>query len=209
TSRRKLLTMASTITIEVTGYHDKPISQSIHADFDEKGGTIGRGPENTLVLLDPERKISRTHATLTFAGGRFTLKDQGSIAPVVLNGRPLGNGNEAPLAPGDEIRIAGYAMTVRGAPQVTEEPRIAQAPIPETKEPEPLVAEAKVEAEVAEPLAAEAAAGTQSTKPGEQPPPAVETEMPEPVLSWTSQDAPGSVDATTIILAAASAPDEE
>src|SRR4030095_13803785 len=49
------------ITIQVTSYHDKPIAQSISADFDDKGGTIGRSPENTLVLLDPERKISRVH----------------------------------------------------------------------------------------------------------------------------------------------------
>src|SRR5262249_37454907 len=157
-----------------TGYHDKPISQSIHADFDEKGGTIGRAPESTLVLLDPERKISRTHATLRFAGGRFTLKDQGSTAPSELNGRPMANRNAAPRARGEEIRLAGYAMTVRGAPQVTEEPGIAQTPIPETNHPEPLAAKAGIEAEVTEPLAAEAAAGTQSTKPGEQPPPAVE-----------------------------------
>src|SRR5689334_16716984 len=109
TSRCTLRIMANTLPNEVIGYHDKPLPQSIRADFDESGGTIGRSPENTLALLDPERKISRTHATITFSGGRFMLKDQGSIAPVVLNGQPLGNGNEASLAPGDEIRIAGYA----------------------------------------------------------------------------------------------------
>ena len=52
------------ITIEVTAYNAKPVSLPIRAEFGADGGTIGRSPGNTLVLLDPDRKISRTHATL-------------------------------------------------------------------------------------------------------------------------------------------------
>jgi type VI secretion system FHA domain protein len=36
------------------------------------------------------------------------------VVPVLVNGRPLGNGNESPLAGGDEIRIASYTMRVVG-----------------------------------------------------------------------------------------------
>src|SRR4051794_1677506 len=100
------------ITIRVTGYNGKPVSQPICADFDKMGGTIGRSPENTLVLLDLDRKISRTHASLSHGADGFVLRDQGSIVPVILNGQAIGNGREAPIAPGDEIRIANYVMTV-------------------------------------------------------------------------------------------------
>jgi type VI secretion system FHA domain protein len=178
----------SKITIDVIGYHDKPISQAVHADFGDKGGSIGRAPENTLVLLDPERKISRTHATLSFNGTEYILKDQGSLSPVVLNGQPLGNGREAFIEPGDEIRIAGYTMRVRGAeaaakPVAEERPPIAPSAPPVT----------------ASAVSEEAAAATE---------PSMETELPEPVLSWTSAAQHGAVEAvTTIILAPAAMPD--
>lgn len=90
--------------------------------FDELGGTIGRLETNQLVLPDTERVISRTHAQVVFRGGRFALIDRGSNA-VVHNGRPLGNGNEAFLAPGDEIQIGGYLISVTsGAAAKVEDP---------------------------------------------------------------------------------------
>jgi type VI secretion system FHA domain protein len=103
------------LTVNVTTLNGQALTQPICADFGETGGTIGRSPENTLVLTDPDRKISRTHATVAFRDGVYTLRDQGSVVPVLVNGRPLGNGNESPLADGDEIRISGYAMRVAGA----------------------------------------------------------------------------------------------
>jgi len=102
------------ITINVTALNAQALPQPLSADFGEAGGTIGRAPEHTLVLADADRKISRTHATVFFRDGRYTLRDQGSVVPVLLNGRPLGNGNESPLAGGDEISIAGYTMRVGG-----------------------------------------------------------------------------------------------
>ena len=32
--------------------------------------------------------------------------------PIAVNGRPLGNGKEALLQPGDEVLVGGYAMRV-------------------------------------------------------------------------------------------------
>jgi len=103
------------ITITVTAHNARPVAHPASASFDESGGTIGRGPENTLVLLDPDRKISRTHATVAFRDGRYILRDQGSVAPVVLNQQPLGHGRESPLKGGDEIRIGTYILTVASA----------------------------------------------------------------------------------------------
>src|SRR5262245_57815752 len=104
------------ITIEVTAHNGKPLPHSLSAEFGETGGTIGRSPENTLVLLGPDRKISRVHAAILCQSGSYALRDQGSLVPVVVNGEPLGNGREVAIKPGDKIGIAGYSMSVAPAP---------------------------------------------------------------------------------------------
>ena len=100
------------LTLSVTTLNAQPLTDPLAAEFGDAGGTIGRAPENSLVLVDPDRKISRTHASVSFRDGTYTLRDQGSVVPVFLNGQPMGNGRELPLKNGDEIRIAGYAMRV-------------------------------------------------------------------------------------------------
>ena len=55
------------LTIRVISYKDAPVDTPVSAEFREDGGTIGRSPECTLVLPDPERVISRTHATVVHA----------------------------------------------------------------------------------------------------------------------------------------------
>ena len=100
------------ITISVLAYNGKPLPQPLVADFDEMGGNIGRGEGNTLVLPDPERHISRTHAAIVFRAGAYAVRDQGTATPVYVNGQPLGNGREVPIVDGDEIRIGGYTLQV-------------------------------------------------------------------------------------------------
>src|SRR5512137_2118548 len=100
------------LTITVVRFKDGPVDPPASAEFREQGGTIGRSPESTLVLADPDRIISRTHAVVSYAGGRFLLKDQGTTVPVLINGRPIGKGREQVVNAGDELRIAGYAMRI-------------------------------------------------------------------------------------------------
>jgi predicted component of type VI protein secretion system len=106
---------ASMLTIKVLSYKDVPVDQPIAAEFRSEGGTIGRSPESTLLLPDPDRIISRTHAVVIHDAGRFMLRDQGTTVPVVVNGRPVGKGRDHPLADGDEVRIATYVMRVEAA----------------------------------------------------------------------------------------------
>ncbi len=105
------------LTITVITYKDTPVGQTIRAEFREEGGTIGRSPESTLILPDPDRIISRTHAIIAHAGGRFTLRDQGSTVPVIVNGAAVGKGHDRLLTSGDELRIAGYVLLVEGPGQ--------------------------------------------------------------------------------------------
>ncbi len=100
------------LTITVLSYNEIAVNEPVKAQFDEKGGTIGRSPESTLQLPDPERIISRTHALILLQEGRFLLRDQGTTVPVIVNGRPVGRGRDHALAMGDELRIAGYALRV-------------------------------------------------------------------------------------------------
>ncbi len=100
------------ITIKVTSYDGKPLAEPLEAEFGDGGGAIGRAPGNTLVLPDPDRVISRAHALVFVRDGVFRLRDQGSAAPTVVNGQPVGNGRDVAIADGDELRIGRYAMTV-------------------------------------------------------------------------------------------------
>jgi len=99
------------IIITVASYNGAPLAQPLAAQFDELGGNIGRADNNQLVLPDPERSISRVHAQVVFRGGRYAIVDRGSN-PISVNGRPLGNGQEAPLQSGDQIQIGGYLMHI-------------------------------------------------------------------------------------------------
>jgi predicted component of type VI protein secretion system len=100
------------LTITIVHFKDSPVESPTAAEFREQGGTIGRSPESTLLLTDPDKIISRTHAVVVHQSGRFFLRDQGTTVPVIVNGRPVGKGREHPLVAGDELRIAGYTMRV-------------------------------------------------------------------------------------------------
>ena len=100
------------LIITVVQFKDAPVDAPAVAEFREEGGTIGRSPDSTLLLPDPERIISRTHAVVSHQGGKFFLRDHGTTVPVVVNGRPVGKGRDHPLAAGDEMRIGAYTMRI-------------------------------------------------------------------------------------------------
>lgn len=101
------------ITLTILTFNGGP-TERLSATFDELGGTIGRADTNQLILPDPERTISRVHAQVAFRNGGFALVDRGSN-PVLVNGRALGNGSEAPLKAGDEVQIGGYVLSVEAS----------------------------------------------------------------------------------------------
>lgn len=101
-----------TLRIAVISHNAVALDQPITAEFDG-GGTIGRAPGSTLMLPDPDRVISRTHAVVAMRDGAYVIRDQGSTVPLLLNGRPIGHGHESPMAAGDELRIGGYTLRVQ------------------------------------------------------------------------------------------------
>jgi len=103
------------IRIEVQTRSGQPMHE-LAADFDERGGTIGRAKESTLMLPDPQQHISRTQAVITFRAASCFLQDNGRALPTVVNGNPVGKGNEVPVRDGDHIDIGDYTLTVRLLP---------------------------------------------------------------------------------------------
>lgn len=82
------------------------------AQIDERGGTLGRSPDCTLVLIDEKRAVSRVHGQISFQNGQFLIEDQGTN-PLKVNGVPVGKGNNSPIADGDRIVVGPYSLAVR------------------------------------------------------------------------------------------------
>lgn len=79
--------------------------------FEIPGGTIGRGPDNALVLPDALKTVSRVHARIDCADGAWWLTDIGSN-PSRLNGRPVTPGVRTRLADRDRLEIGAYSLDV-------------------------------------------------------------------------------------------------
>jgi type VI secretion system FHA domain protein len=100
------------LLIRVMSFKGQPIGRDVSARFSEAGGTIGRGEHSTLVLPDPDRYISRTHAIISCLAGAFVVTDNGTKNPITLNGRPMGPGSQARLGHGDQIKLGDYLLEV-------------------------------------------------------------------------------------------------
>jgi hypothetical protein len=68
--------------------------------------TVGRSPECDIFLDDVT--VSRRHALVKQADGRFLIEDQGSLNGTFLNRRRI---ESAPLEDGDEVQIGKYKLT--------------------------------------------------------------------------------------------------
>ena len=68
--------------------------ETTHAEFELKGQTarIGRGPENEIVLEDPGKGVSRTHAVIRFDAGRYILVDNKSQNGIWVSGSRVPSG---------------------------------------------------------------------------------------------------------------------
>ena len=73
--------------------------------------TIGRAPDNLIVLEDPS--VSGRHAEIRLVGAAFHLKDLGSTNGTRVNGTAI---TEAKLAHGDRIRFGIRSASALGLP---------------------------------------------------------------------------------------------
>jgi FHA domain-containing protein/type VI secretion system protein len=94
--------------------------------LDHEGGTIGRAPDCTIVLADPQRNVSRLQARIDWREAGFLLIDCGSN-PTVLNERVLDGSREAVLHDGDRLRIGAYVLEVSIDAAAVSEPHTQTA----------------------------------------------------------------------------------
>ncbi|MBL1276979.1 MAG: type VI secretion system-associated FHA domain protein TagH [Ectothiorhodospiraceae bacterium] len=103
--------MPLAITILKSPQHVKN-SQS-QLTFSENGGTLGRGPDNTWVLDDPDKYMSSVHAQISFDNGQYMLTDLSTNGTFINEAaEPLGSGNTVALSEGDHFGISDYEFIV-------------------------------------------------------------------------------------------------
>jgi type VI secretion system FHA domain protein len=159
------------LTLCVLTYRNQPPQRSIFRKFSGVGGTIGRLDQNDLVLPDPERIVSRTHARVDFREGSYFLTSLGQN-PIDLNGRPLGPGGTAELAPGDRLTIGGYCIVADVQPDAPGEslPPQADALLNPSREPGGLDFPVSAEAESKMAFGIDLGGGAPASPKTERPP---------------------------------------
>jgi type VI secretion system FHA domain protein len=100
------------LIIRVTSYKGLPPSQEIRAQFDSQGGSIGRSPDNHLVLPDPEKYISRLHASILFTAGQYFIQDSSTGGTYLYDSDGLLQQTRAALHDGEKLRIGEYELVV-------------------------------------------------------------------------------------------------
>ena len=112
------------LILKVVSYRQKLPPQEMEARFDQCGGTIGRADSNDLILLDPEKCISRKHAELAYNGGSYSLVDK-SLAGTFVDGSevPL-RGETIELRDGMRLNIGEYEVSVN----IADEAKSVSAP---------------------------------------------------------------------------------
>jgi predicted component of type VI protein secretion system len=101
------------IAIRVVSRAGDPLGANLTARFDEAGGSIGRGADCTLVLPDPERRISRRHLQITWRDGRHLVRLISTNLLCQLNGVPLAPGIEYPLDDGADLQVGPFVLHAR------------------------------------------------------------------------------------------------
>jgi len=118
----------------VIEHHGKPVAMGPSAWLSEPGGTIGRSPDNHLVLPDEQRQISRLQATVRFEPeGAVVLRNMSAVLPITVNRQVLNHNEEARISDGDRVAIGGYVLQAQQQAEA-----VAQAPsmpLPSTTPP--------------------------------------------------------------------------
>ena len=100
------------LTLTVLSFKNRPLSETKTAFIGSEGGSIGRSDDNTLMLPDTEKFVSRHHASIKAENGAYYLTDT-SLSGVHINGEEpaLHNATER-LNNGMVLKIGEYEIAV-------------------------------------------------------------------------------------------------
>lgn len=114
----------------------RPVASGPSALLAAPGGTIGRSPDNHLVLPDEQRQISRLQATVRFdEDGVAVVRNMSAVLPISVNGRTLRHEEESPVADGDRVAIGSYLLEAASAQRAANV--AAEVPPPSPPPPSP------------------------------------------------------------------------
>ena len=68
---------------------------------------VGRDPGCDVVILDPEKRVSRRHLSVAKVGGNFTVRDLDSSNGTFVNGKRIPPRTPVKVAVGDKITLGG------------------------------------------------------------------------------------------------------
>ncbi len=100
------------LILRAVSYKSLPPTIDISAQFNEQGGSIGRSPDNHLVLPDPEKFISRHHASIIFQAGQYFIEDSSSGGTYLNLKNQLLQKSQSVLENGERLRIGEYELAV-------------------------------------------------------------------------------------------------
>lgn len=121
---------AVTLTLTVTSRHSQMLGPTSVKEFDNAGGTIGRGAGNDWVLPDPAKFVSTRHATIEYVDGVYFLSDTSTNGTFVNEAEePVVYGSRVALNHGDRIQIGEYELAVTLSPQGAH----GAAPVPDAE----------------------------------------------------------------------------
>jgi len=116
----------------------RPVTTGPSALLAAPGGTIGRSPDNHLVLPDEQRQISRLQATVRFdEDGAAVLRNMSAVLPISVNGRTLGHEEESRVANGDRVAIGSYVLQAASAQHAASVAAVPPSPPPPSPPPPP------------------------------------------------------------------------
>ena len=99
------------LTLTVLSFKNQPINEINTVSIGNEGGSIGRSGDNSLVLPDAEKFVSRHHASITEENGYYYVTDT-SLSGITINGQDVLHNATERLDNGTRLRIGEYEITV-------------------------------------------------------------------------------------------------
>jgi type VI secretion system protein len=99
------------LILNVLSYKGQIFDEIGPVTIDMQGGSIGRSDDNTLVLVDPDKSLSRHHVDITYGGGFYYLTDI-SQAGVLINQSQVLKNTAQIIKDGDRLTICDYEIGV-------------------------------------------------------------------------------------------------
>lgn len=100
------------LTLRILSFKGQPVAQAGTVTIGNEGGTIGRSDDNTLVLADPDRLVSRHHARISVKNGWYYLTDS-SLSGIFIAGQSQTlHNNSQQIFDGAVLKIGEYEIAV-------------------------------------------------------------------------------------------------